>query len=99
MDFHKFFESPRVYEYTQKLNPFTVSLYAEMAANQVEVEQGNTILDIGSGLGTIRGLFPNARYTGVDINANYIARANRVYGGGFQVMDAGRLDFPDASFD
>jgi trans-aconitate methyltransferase len=66
MNPYKFFENPRVYKFTQEPAHSTVSLYAEMG-----VESNDTILDIGSGLGTNRRLFPKARYTGVDINPEY----------------------------
>jgi SAM-dependent methyltransferase len=99
MNLYGFFENPLVYEFSQRLNPFTVSLYAEMAVHQVRAECGDSILDIGSGLGMGRRLFPKLRYTGIDINPKYIAYANRVHGGGFQVMDAGCLEFVEATFD
>lgn len=99
MNLYKLFENPRVYGYTQKLNPFTVSLYAALATDHVMLQPGQTILDIGSGLGVHRTLFPGAEYTGIDINPDYVAHARRTYGDGFGVMDAGRLEFPDASFD
>jgi ubiquinone/menaquinone biosynthesis C-methylase UbiE len=96
---HQLFEHPRVYGLTQKLNPFSVSLMSKLIVEHVPALSGETILDIGSGVGTRRKLFPNAKYTGIDHNPAYIDHALRIWGGGFQVMDAGRLDFPDASFD
>jgi SAM-dependent methyltransferase len=99
MSIHRFFEDPRVYGLTQKLNPFSVSLISKLIVEHVPAQGGETILDIGSGVGTRRKLFPNARYTGIDNNPAYIAHALRTWGDGFQVMDAGRLEFPDASFD
>jgi ubiquinone/menaquinone biosynthesis C-methylase UbiE len=99
MNLYKFFENPWVYKFIQELAHSTVSLYAEMAVSHVGAESNDTILDIGSGLGTNQRLFPKARYTGIDINPDYVAYANRMYGDGFRVMDAGRLDFPEASFD
>lgn len=98
MDFYKFFESPFIYGLTQKLNPFTVSLIARMVIDEVRAS-GQAVLDVGCGIGTRRKLFPESQYVGVDINPDYVVYANRKYGGGFEVMDAGRLAFPDDSFD
>lgn len=98
MDFYKFFESPLIFGLTQKLNPFSVSLIARMVIDEVPA-RGQTVLDVGCGIGTRRELFPESQYVGIDINPDYVAHANRKYGGGFEVMDAGRLDFSDDSFD
>ena len=99
MNIHQFFEDPRVYGLTQKLNPFSVSLMTSLVVEHVRARDGEAVLDIGSGLGTRRKLFPAASFTGIDNNPAYIEYASRVWGSGFRVMDAGRLEFPDASFD
>jgi SAM-dependent methyltransferase len=99
MNIHQFFEDPRIYGLTQKLNPFSVSLMSGLVVEHVRARDGEAILDIGSGLGTRRELFPATNYTGIDNNPDYIQLASRVWGSGFYVMDAGRLEFPDASFD
>jgi hypothetical protein len=61
-----------------------------MAGSHVGAESNDNILDIGSGLGTNRRLFPKAATLGADINLEC---------DGFRLMNAGRLDFPEASFD
>jgi hypothetical protein len=48
-----------------QVHPGTGSLYG-VPLRRDGVESNDTILDIGSGLGTNRRLFPKARYTGVD---------------------------------
>ena len=45
------------------------------------------------------GSFTTLDYTGIDINLGYVARATRMYGRRFHVMDASRLGFRDAAFD
>ncbi len=98
MDVYHFLESPWVNSINQRLNPFTVTLIGKMAVEHLKVGSRQSILDICSGLGARRRLFPDARYVGVDINPDYIAHANRRYGSGFQVMDAGHLNYPADSF-
>jgi SAM-dependent methyltransferase len=99
MNLYTLFENPLVYEFSQKLNPFTISIYTEMAVHQVRARSGDSILDIGCGLGMARRLFSNIRYTGIDINPKYIAYAHRIHGDAFRVMDARYLDFAEATFD
>lgn len=53
------------------------------------------VLDVGCGPGTNRTLFTTTEYLGVDLDASYVARANRRYGTGFRVGDAGALDVAD----
>jgi ubiquinone/menaquinone biosynthesis C-methylase UbiE len=91
-------ENPKFFGFSQKLNPFTVSLYARFAKRNIAAGADQTVLDIGCGLGVYRNLFRAGRYTGVDINPEYVAYAQRVYGDGFFVMDAGCLQFKDATF-
>jgi ubiquinone/menaquinone biosynthesis C-methylase UbiE len=57
------------------------------------------VLDIACGPGAFSDLFDTDSYWGVDINEKYIRYATRHYRGDFRVMDARRLDFPDAHFD
>jgi SAM-dependent methyltransferase len=92
-------EHPRVYGFTQKLNPMTVSLYRRLLVQHAAAGPKGAVLDIGCGVGAHRPLFPGWTYVGVDVNPAYVAAANRAYGAGFRVMDAGAMDFPEQSFD
>jgi SAM-dependent methyltransferase len=92
-------EHPRIYGFTQKLNPMTVSLYRALVAEHVARGPAGAVLDIGCGVGAHRPLFPGWEYAGIDLNPRYVEMAVRAYGGGFRVMDAGAIDFPDHSFD
>ena len=60
---------------------------------------GKNILDIGCGTGEFSVFFSSRDYTGIDIEKKYIDYANNNYKGKFIVADAGRLPFPDRSFD
>lgn len=95
---HTLLEDPRVFAFTQKLNPMTVSLYRRLVTTYVSAGPGAAVLDIGCGVGAHRPLFPDARYVGIDVNAEYI-RVASARPGTFLVMDAGALDFPEGSFD
>ena len=99
MSVHSLLENPRVFDFSQKLNPMTVSLYRKVVSEHVRLPIAGSVLDIGCGVGAHRPLFDAVRYTGVDINPAYIAEACRRFGALFHVMDAGALDFPDGSFD
>jgi SAM-dependent methyltransferase len=92
-------EHPRVFGLTQKLNPMTVSLYRGLVEHHVVVPANGAVLDIGCGVGAHRPLFTDCRYSGIDINPAYVARATQLHGDGFHVMDAGALDFRSDTFD
>ena len=92
-------EDPRLFRFSQKLNPMTVGLYRQLLERHVASQPIASVLDIGCGVGAHRPLFPGKRYAGVDVNPAYIAMATRTYGDGFRVMDAGALDFPTGTFD
>lgn len=78
---------------------------AEIAAGAAEVPGTPArVLEIGSGTGdgtaVLRATFPDADITGVDISPNMVAAAEKnVPSASFQVGDAAKLPFPDASFD
>jgi ubiquinone/menaquinone biosynthesis C-methylase UbiE len=99
MDVRTVFDNPWVFELSQRLVPFTVRAYEELARRHSEFNEGDRVLDIGCGVGWHRRLFRAQDYTGIDINPAYVARATRMYGRRFHVMDASRLEFPDGMFD
>jgi len=70
------------------------------------VRDGETLLDVGSGTGALASALtaaaPAGRIVGIDPAASYVAVAQASQGGPlvrFQVGDAQRMDFPDATFD
>jgi len=97
--FHRLLEHPLVYAASQRLLPFSHRDCRALVEAYITLPKGAALLDIGCGVGGHRPLFRDVIYTGIDINHDYIARANQMFGGGFHVMDAGRLEFSDASFD
>ena len=92
-------EHPRVFGYTQMLNPMTVGLYRRLVREHVRLEPGGSVLDVGCGIGVYRPLFTNARYVGIDINSAYVEAARTTFGDMFHVMDAGALEFAESTFD
>jgi SAM-dependent methyltransferase len=92
-------EHPSVFGFTQTLNPMTVGLYRRLVRAHVRVEPGAAILDVGCGVGAHRPLFTSARYIGIDINPAYVEAARAAHGDMFRVMDAGALEFANATFD
>ncbi|MCP3960665.1 MAG: class I SAM-dependent methyltransferase, partial [bacterium] len=79
--------------------------YAYRAAvRSLEPRRGRSILDLCTGTGEIalRCARQGAEVTGIDVTPAMLARARRKKGElavRFQLMDARRLAFPDASFD
>lgn len=74
----------------------------KIVAEHVRPAPGDEILDLGCGPGELLTHIPEAvRYTGVDINPQYIARARERHGARatFHVGDASRLALLDDRFD
>ena len=76
----------------------------EHAVDRLDPRPGQHILDVATGTGWAarRVAASDARVTGVDFGSDMIAAAERLDPSGriaFQVGDAERLPFPDASFD
>ena len=61
--------------------------------------ENRRVLDLACGPGAFSDLFTAAGYMGIDINANYIAYANKNYRGTFEVHDARALAIADSTFD
>ena len=99
MSFATALDNPRIFEFTQRLNPWTVRLYRQMLETHVVRQHPASVLDIGCGVGAHRPLFQSIRYTGIDINERFVTLANQRYGGGFRVMDAANLDFQTGAFE
>jgi ubiquinone/menaquinone biosynthesis C-methylase UbiE len=66
---------------------------------EVPFGEDTSVLDIGCGTGTTSSIV-TGRYSGVDINPDYIKFAQRNYPKAtFYHMDASKLDLPDEGFD
>jgi SAM-dependent methyltransferase len=66
---------------------------------ELRVGQGLRTLDLGCGPGAFSAVFPGDDYVGADLNARYIAYAQRHCRGTFVVGDARKVDLPDQRFD
>lgn len=65
----------------------------------LRVREGLRTLDLGCGPGAFADLFAGDPYVGADLNARYIAHAQRKCPGTFVAGDARGLDLPAHSFD
>lgn len=65
----------------------------------LDLGPGVRSVDIGCGPGAFSDLFAAGEYAGVDLNARYIAYAQRHKKGRFVCADAQHTGLPDASFD
>ena len=96
--FHKLQDTACGYSFTQLLGGPTIRRYQAFVRKQVPQDPARRILEIGCGLGSARPWFPK-NYTGIDINPEYIARAQKSFSGAFRVMDAGQMTFSPGEFD
>ena len=67
--------------------------------NNVKIKPGQKILDIGCGPGDILEFLPEVDYTGIDLDANYIAQAKKKYGkrGDFKCSGVDDLELIDSN--
>jgi len=92
-------EHPAIYNINQFFGQSTVRRYRALLAEEVPCDAETSLLDLGCGTGVTAGVV-TGRYSGVDINPDYIDTAQRRYPHAkFFAMDCSRLDFADASFD
>lgn len=92
-------EHPAIYNINQFFGQSTVRRYRTLLAEEVPCDAETSVLDLGCGTGVTAGVV-TGRYSGVDINPDYIDTAQRRYPHAkFFTMDCSRLGFPDASFD
>jgi len=95
---YRLFEIPAVYAINQMVGAPTVRRYRELIARHLSKDPARRIIEIGCGLGTARPLF-GPDYTGIDINAAYIRKAQQSFSGKFCVVDAAHLPFAPNTFD
>jgi SAM-dependent methyltransferase len=91
-------DTARGYRLTQMLGMPTIRRYQLLVAEHIPQDPSRRILEIGCGVGSARGWFAS-NYTGIDINPNYIRKAQREIAGNFHVMDAARMSFGSNTFD
>jgi len=70
-----------------------------LVRRELRLQQGLRSLDLGCGPGAFADLFAGDPYVGADLNARYIAHAQKHRPGRFVCGDARQLDLPPASFD
>lgn len=95
---HQLMENVHGYKLTQLLGRPTIQRSRVFVRKFVGKEADRRVLEIGCGVGSYRELFGDD-YTGIDINPDYIAWAQRRWSGKFYVMDAAALPFAPNSFD
>ncbi len=95
---HRALEHPLLFWISQRLGAQTVRGYRALIRQHVCISEEERVLDIGCGIGGFRPDL-GGRYCGIDINADYIAKARQKHHGEFRQMDCSRLDFADVSFD
>jgi trans-aconitate methyltransferase len=67
-------EHPAVYNLNQFVGQATVRRYRRLLAEEVPCNEQTSILDLGCGTGTTSSVVAG-RYSGVDINPDYISTA------------------------
>jgi len=79
-------------------SPIEVDRHLRRVRNYLEPRAADRLLEVGCGRGYLTRLVQRIApaTTGIDVNAEAVANAVT---GGLRIMDAQRLEFPDASFD
>jgi ubiquinone/menaquinone biosynthesis C-methylase UbiE len=97
---YKMLEDPKVYDLSQKLlgGDRVFRTIKEAIAVHLSGISYNNVLDVGCGTGLFMDCF-KGKYTGIDINQEYIRRAEAKGKGVFLVADATVLPFVSETFD
>lgn len=94
----KLADKPAIFSFLRKIIEF--NFYREKKLIRCYLAcQNQKILDIGCGTGEFAHCFRQSNYYGIDISSGYIEYARKKYNGNFSVMDAGKLDYANNSFD
>lgn len=96
---YKMLENPKVYDLSQNLlgGDRVFRAIKEAIATQLSGISYNNVLDVGCGTGLFADCF-KGEYTGIDINQEYIRRAETKGRGTFLVADATSLPFNNETF-
>lgn len=86
------------YAVAQILAKPTTDRFRALIRKQVNPNPAEELLDIGCGTGNYRSSF-TCKYSGIDINPDYIQTASANLEGRFRVMDATQLEFENNTFD
>jgi ubiquinone/menaquinone biosynthesis C-methylase UbiE len=97
---YRMLENPGVYNLSQKLlaGDRVFRAIRKVIAKQLSSISYNNVLDVGCGTGLFADCF-KGKYTGIDINQEYIKMAETKGNGTFLVADATSLPFNDKTFD
>jgi len=90
---------PACFTLLRKLIEFNFPTQKHLIGKCLGNRVGLRVLDIGCGTGEFASVFAAHEYHGIDISPAYIAYAQGHHQATFSVMDATRLQFPDASFE
>jgi len=98
--FYRILENPRIYDLAQRLlgGERIHRAIREVIEVQLRDTRYNTVLDVGCGTGLFTDCF-EGKYTGIDINQDYIRRAETKCSGRFLAADATALPFGTGTFD
>ena len=73
-------DNPVTYRLFTRRLPGARSARTHFADQYVKMSEGDRVLDIGCGIGDILAYLPSCEYVGFDMNPDYIAQANKLYG-------------------
>lgn len=90
--------SPRVSIVLRRLVENNFKRQREIIKKYFSLQPDDQILDLGCGTGEFSLLFPEAKYTGIDIDPKNIEYARARYQKKFLMADARQLPFTDSQF-
>lgn len=98
--FYKKLADPKLYNLKAKIgkiHSLGKNSPNEYLLEQIKLKEGDRILDVGCGTG-VHAIF-SEKYTGIDVNKEYIEYTKKNHQGAFLVMDVANLEFPEDNFD